>query len=153
MEVVNVHASCVALGRQGVLLLGESGAGKSDLALRLIDEGARLVADDRTELFATRGRLHARAPGTIAGLIEARGLGLIALPFARQVKIALAVQLEAPRKRLPDAAFYAPPAPIKLVRPPPFIMLDGKLASAPARIRLALRAFAQDLFREDLNPT
>lgn len=151
--IANVHASCVALGSRGVLLLGGSGAGKSDLALRLIDEGAILVADDRTELYAARGRLCARAPKSIAGLIEVRGLGLIALPFARQVTVALAVQLEAPRKRLPDTAFYAPPAPVKLVRPPPFIMLDGRLASAPARIRLALKAFAKDLFREDFNPT
>ena len=44
MKTVNIHASCVAIGHKGVLILGDSGAGKSDLALRLIDDGARLVA-------------------------------------------------------------------------------------------------------------
>src|SRR3546814_13743382 len=48
-EIVNIHASCVAAGNGGVLILGNSGQGKSDLALRLIDRGARLVADDRSE--------------------------------------------------------------------------------------------------------
>ena len=69
-EDVNIHASCVAIGGKGVLLLGDSGAGKSDLALRLIDEGARLVADDRAELYRRarrtlrpRARIHRRADG------------------------------------------------------------------------------------------
>lgn len=60
LKIANIHASCVAIGAKGVLILGESGAGKSDLALRLMDEGARLVADDRTELYAAKGRLMAR---------------------------------------------------------------------------------------------
>ena len=55
-DETNIHASCVAMGGHGVLLLGASGAGKSDLALRLIDEGAQLVADDRTLLFTRRRR-------------------------------------------------------------------------------------------------
>ena len=63
---VNIHASCVAFGGKGVLLLGASGAGKSSLALRLVDDGARLVADDRCDLFPRGGKLHARAPASIA---------------------------------------------------------------------------------------
>lgn len=153
MRAVNIHASCVAIASKGVLILGDSGSGKSDLALRLIDDGARLVADDRTELYAARGRLCARAPKSIAGLIEVRGLGVIALPFAKSVPLALAVKLGALPKRLPDPAFYTPPASLKPAKSVPFIMLDGALPSAPARIRLALAAFAQGLFREDFNPT
>jgi hypothetical protein len=153
MKTVNIHADCVAIGTRGVLILGDSGAGKSDLALRLIDAGAKLVADDRTELYLARGRLCARAPKTIAGLIEVRGLGVIALPFAKNVSLDLAVKLGVPAKRLPDAHFYAPPAPLKLVKPLPFIMLDGTAPSAPARIRIALASFAKDLFRDDFNPT
>jgi HPr kinase/phosphorylase len=153
MNYVNVHASCVALGRQGVLILGDSGAGKSDLALRLIDDSATLVADDRTEIYIVRGALYARAPGSIAGLIEVRGLGVIAQPYRRSVKLALAVRLGSPGHRLPDPAFYTPPARLKVAKPLPFIMLDGAAASAPARIRLALAAFAKGLFREDFNPT
>ncbi len=87
MPEANIHASCIAIGSRGVLLLGPSGAGKSDLALRLIEEGAkegvRLVADDRTILFAANGALHARAPASIRGLLEVRGL-------AAKVRAALA---------------------------------------------------------------
>src|SRR5581483_2217647 len=60
----------------GVLIEGDSGSGKSDLALRALDEGWALVADDRTLLWACEGRLYGRAPDPIAGLIEARGLGV-----------------------------------------------------------------------------
>jgi hypothetical protein len=153
MKTVNIHASCVAIGKTGVLILGDSGAGKSDLALRLIDDGAKLVADDRSELYVARGMLHARAPKSIAGLLEVRGLGIVALPFAKNVPLGLAVKLGMPPKRLPDAAFYEPPAPLKAAKALPFIILDGALPGAPARIRLALRAFSKGLFREDFNPT
>lgn len=152
-KTVNIHASCIAIGKRGVLILGDSGAGKSDLALRLIDDGARLVSDDRTELYVSRGMLHARAPKSIAGLLEVRGLGIVALPFAKDVTLGLAVRLGVPPKRLPDTAFYAPPAPLKAAKPLPFIILDGALPGAPARIRLALTAFSEGLFREDFNPT
>ena len=47
---VRLHATCVQLGGVGVVLLGASGVGKSDLALRLIDAGALLVADDQLEV-------------------------------------------------------------------------------------------------------
>ena len=153
MKTVNIHASCVAIGHKGVLILGDSGAGKSDLALRLIDDGARLVCDDRAELYLANGGLCARAPKSIAGLIEVRGLGLIALPCRKTVRLALTVKLGAMAKRLPDVAFYTPPPPLRMAKPLPFIMLDGAMPSAPARIRLALAAFAKGLFREDFNPT
>jgi len=153
LRTVNIHACCVAVNGRGVLLLGGSGAGKSDLALRLIDDGAKLVSDDRTELSVERGKLWARAPKSIAGLIEVRGLGIVALPFAPKAVIALAVKLGATAERLPHPSTYTPPPPLIMVKPPPFILLDGGLPSAPAKIRLALAAFAQDLWREDFNPT
>jgi len=151
MKPVVIHASCVSVKGKGVVILGESGAGKSDLALRLIDEGARLVADDQTELSVEKGRLMARAPRRIAGLIEVRGLGIVAHPFAKTAAIALVVKLAVP-ERLPHPQSFQPPKPLKLAKPPPLILLDGSLPSAPARIRLALAAFAKGLLREDLNP-
>lgn len=130
----NVHASCVAVGNKGVLLLGDSGAGKSDLALRLIDEGARLVADDRTDLWTENGRLLARAPTNLAGLIEVRGLGIARLAHRKQVRIALAVRLGHAGARLPEAQFYTFTGadPVRLMT------MDGREASATAKIRLAI---------------
>lgn len=135
-----VHATCVALPEGGVLLRGESGAGKSDLALRLIDGGARLVADDQTMLTRDGARLIARAPATIAGLIEARGVGILRLPperLAPQVVVALIVDLVDPARieRLPEAA-REDLLGVSLQR----VSLAPFEASAPAKIRLALIA-------------
>ncbi len=146
----NIHASCVTIGGKGVLLLGPSGAGKSDLALRLLDEGAKLVADDRCELFMRGGKLCARPPEAIAGLLEMRGIGIIALPHAKSAVLALAVRLGASRVRLPEPAFYTPP--LKSAPPLPLILVKAEAASATARIRAALAAFSQNRFRDTFNP-
>jgi len=144
----NIHASCVALDARGILLLGPSGSGKSDLALRLIDDGARLVADDRTILFTNKGKLHARAPASIKGLLEVRGLGIIELPAQSKVKIALVVRLGREGARLPVPRFYHMPAAVRAAAKVPQIALDARFASAPAKIRTALAAFSQGLFRD-----
>ena len=143
MKTINIHASCVAIGKHGVLLLGKSGAGKSELALRLVDEGARLVADDRTDLFLRGNVLMARAPATIAGLLEVRELGIIAMPYAKATKLALVVQLGKAGPRLPHPRFYAAPFD---ARPVPEITLDGHAAAATAKIRAALAAFSKGCF-------
>jgi serine kinase of HPr protein (carbohydrate metabolism regulator) len=104
-----VHATLAATWRDGgwtgVLLRGPSGAGKSTLALRLIQRGWRLVADDRVTLWASGGQVFGRAPATLRGLIEARGVGVVpasALPWAR---VRLVVDLTAPEsvERMPEA--------------------------------------------------
>jgi hypothetical protein len=147
----NIHATCVAVGAQGVLLLGPSAAGKSDLALRLIDDGAKLVADDRAILFIKNSALHARAPDSIRGLIEVRGVGIIKLPVRASARIALVVALGREGARLPKPQFYRPPGLPSLTAPPPRIALDARFASTPARIRAALAAYAQGLFRDTFN--
>ncbi|HEY5083403.1 MAG TPA: HPr kinase/phosphatase C-terminal domain-containing protein [Rhizomicrobium sp.] len=156
MKTANIHASCALIGRHGVLILGESGAGKSDLLLQLMDEGGRLVADDRSELYAVKGRLCARAPKSIAGLIEVRGLGIVAQPFAKSAVLALAVRLGAPTdfpERLPEPAFFQPPEGLGRAKAIPLIVLDGTAASAPARLRLALKAVTKSLIRQGFNPS
>jgi serine kinase of HPr protein (carbohydrate metabolism regulator) len=150
MKPLNIHASCVRIGASGILLLGRSGSGKSDLALRLIADGAKLVADDRTELFVAGGRLRARPPRALAGLMEINGLGIIAQPHVAQALIALAVQLDAKPQRLPKAQFYT--VPLQDHAPVPLIGLDAFQASAPARIAAALTAFSKGLFRDTANP-
>jgi hypothetical protein len=147
-----IHASCVSIGGKGVLLLGASGAGKSDLALRLIDGGARLVADDACELFVRGGKLCARAPASIAGLLELRGQGIIAMPCAKSVALALAVDLRPSPARLPEPAFFKPPKGLKEANRLPLIMVKAEAASAPARIRMGLAAFLNGGFRDTFNP-
>ena len=148
-DPINIHASCVAIGNKGVLLLGKSGTGKSDLALRLIDGGARLVADDRVLLFLKGGALHARAPDTIRGLLEIRGVGIVELPIRRQVRLALAVMLGREGARLPKPQFWE--APLRMNTKLPQIALEARYASAPAKVRAALEAFSHEAFRDNFN--
>lgn len=88
-----IHASCVAFDGRGVLLIGPSGAGKSSLALRLMSLGARLVSDDQTLLEVEDGKLFARAPDNLCGMIEARYLGLLSAPAIDRAPIVLVVDL------------------------------------------------------------
>lgn len=106
MSAAVLHASAVAFGPAGgVLIEGPSGSGKSTLALALIAAGADLVADDRTLVFAQGGALYARAPRTIAGLIELRGLGLLRRAARGLARLRLVVTLGAPdAPRLPAPA-------------------------------------------------
>ncbi len=87
---------------KGLLILGKSGAGKSSLALAMIALGADLVADDRTEITMTEGQLIASASPPLQGLIEARGIGLLRLPFLASVALKAAVNLDqSETERLP----------------------------------------------------
>jgi serine kinase of HPr protein (carbohydrate metabolism regulator) len=134
---MRVHATTVAIGERAVMILGASGAGKSDLALRLIDRGAMLVADDYTELSVADGALLARPPATIAGKIEVRGIGIVSLPFRAPVRVALAIRLGA-EERMPDPRMV-PIAGVAL----PEVAIDPRAGSAPIKVELALEASAQ----------
>lgn len=90
----NIHANCIRAHGKGLLILGASGAGKSSLSAQLIALGAVLVADDRCEIWPQQGRLMARAPKPLAGLLELRGIGIIRLPFFPTTPIAALVHLE-----------------------------------------------------------
>jgi serine kinase of HPr protein (carbohydrate metabolism regulator) len=155
----NIHATCVRIGRAGValkapasagvLLLGDSGAGKSDLALRLIGRGAKLVADDRTELSVERGRLIARAPKSISGLMEVRGVGIVEMPHAASAHIVLVVDLAGKVKRLPERQRFAPPKGLQLAQKarPFLIALRAFEESAPDKILAAVAALHNDALR------
>jgi HPr kinase/phosphorylase len=103
-----VHGSAVALAGRGVLILGASGSGKSALALRLVGRGAALVADDRVWVERRGGALVARAAETTAGLIEARGFGLLRVASVPEAPLLLAVDLDrAPAARMPQPVTFA----------------------------------------------
>ena len=108
VSILHIHATCVEKAGQGVLLLGESGSGKSDLALRLLAAGWQLVADDQVLLQVQENALYANAPILLQGMIEVYGLGICKVPFVLSAKIFLAVQLQplgAVIERLPEPEY------------------------------------------------
>lgn len=136
-----VHATSVLVEGAGVLIRGAPGSGKSDLALRLIDAGASLVADDRTEIAREDGALVARAPEPIAGLLEVRGLGIVKVRSAPEARLALVVDLVGPQEveRMPEPCF-ADLLGIKL----PLIRLAPFQAAAAAKLRLAVVSLGRE---------
>jgi serine kinase of HPr protein (carbohydrate metabolism regulator) len=101
----------VLVGARAILIRGPAGAGKSRLALELIQAAAtgrlafsRLIADDRVHVAAIRGRLIARAPVNLAGLMEIRGLGICRLPYEPMAVVRLVVDLATATERMPQAA-------------------------------------------------
>lgn len=102
--MVRIHASSVVIDKKAVLLRGPSGSGKSDLTLRLIEQGATLLSDDYVLLREEDGTIVARPPETIAGLIEVRGLGILRLPYCDQAVVHLVADLVSPEEvpRLPE---------------------------------------------------
>lgn len=129
-----LHATTVAIGGRGVMFEGASGAGKSDLALRLIDRGAALVSDDYSFVQRRDGQLFVSAPATIAGKIEVRGLGIVDMSHTTEAPVALLVMLGEPGVRLPEPGQARNVLGIDL----PVFVLDGREASAAIKIELAL---------------
>lgn len=152
---LTMHASCVALGDSGVLILGGPGSGKSDLVLALIDQPglgtgselirARLVADDQTLIERKGDALFAGSPEAIAGLLEIRGQGIVKVDHVEEVRLALVVSLRAEIERMPEEDDrFTVIAGVKLRA----IAVDPGRASAPARIRAALTAGIFDEVRQ-----
>jgi len=137
--VTRVHATAIAIGRRGVLIRGRSGRGKSDLALRLIDGGAKLIADDVVEIVKRGTALELRPPGEtprhLKGKMEVRGLGIVAMPSVARARLALVIQLVEPERveRYPESARMAfLGIRIKLLK------LSAFEASSAAKVRLAV---------------
>jgi HPr kinase/phosphorylase len=141
------HGTCIDFDGAGVLILGAPGSGKSDLALRLLDRSglglsglaktAALVADDQVAVTFDQGRLLARPPPAIRGLLEVRGLGIVEVPHRPQTVLALVITLSDASmiERLPEPQDLACTI---LGQKLPLLRLDPRIASAPARVRAAL---------------
>jgi HPr kinase/phosphorylase len=133
-----MDGTAVALDGAAVLLTGKSGSGKSDLALRLIDAGAKLIADDRVELVLVGGVVQCRAPSdmppNLRGRIEVRGVGILPAPVTDEpVPLKWCVELvHGPVERLPAAETRR-----FLGIDIPLLRLDPFEASAVAKLRLA----------------
>jgi HPr kinase/phosphorylase len=134
-----VHATTIDIAGLGVLILGETGAGKSDLALRLIADGALLVADDQTDVAVAGDALRATSPATISGLIEARGVGIVraATKAATRLRLAVTLIVRAP-ERMPELRTWSLPGHTNPSIP--LIELGVFEASAVEKLRRALTA-------------
>ncbi len=141
---LRIDGVAVAIDGQAVLLRGPSGSGRSDLALRLIDERAKLISDEQVELRCDAGRLLVGMPGlmpaALKGMIEARGLGLVSVPHVDEfvplawvIDMARAVDIE--RMPTADRAEY-------LGICVPLLKLDPFTVSATAKLRLAVSSGA-----------
>ena len=130
------HATCVEFEGKGVLILGPSGSGKSDLALRLIDQGAILISDDYVEVNCEKGQLIAHCAPNIEGLIEVRGVGLVKTDYIKSTTLHLALELihRDEIERLPiDKVFDQEECQI------PLFEFDAFSVSAVAKIRVVLK--------------
>lgn len=131
-----LHGSAVRLGDKGILLLGRSGRGKSDLALQMIDQGAVLIADDQVRIHREGDHLIAEAPSELSGLLEVRGVGIMHLPHTRSMlNLVVDLDLDKEETRLPDP-MIACWCGLDLRK----IQINPKAASAIAKIKIALHA-------------
>lgn len=137
--MTRVHATCVEVHGRGILLIGPSGSGKSDLALRLIDRGSALVSDDYVDLKVDDGHLIATAPSRIAGKIEIRGLGIVACPAIARTRIQLAFDLGTQPDRFPLEPLKTEYLGIRLA----LVRVDAHDASAPIKVEYAVEHLAR----------
>lgn len=75
-----IQASAVAIGGRAIMIEGETGTGKSSLALALIDRGGELIGDDGVALTRKAGTIIASPPPNIAGKLEIRHVGIVEMP-------------------------------------------------------------------------
>jgi HPr kinase/phosphorylase len=122
-----LHGSCASRDGDAILVVGPPGSGKSDLVLRLLSRGFELVADDQVDILDGI----ASCPAALAGLLEARGLGIVRLPFRSHARLVLIVQLDPHYDRMPQPQQHPD---LRL----PVIQLDATAASAPEKVILAL---------------
>lgn len=138
-----IHATLVRMGKKGVLLIGKSGSGKSDLALRLIEnKKAQLAADDVVEVFEQEKKLMGRAPKNLQGLLEVRNVGIVNYPFTEQTSVDMVVELKETLAEIPRM----PTRQKELILGLEINKIDlyAKENSAPDKVVAALRRFEQN---------
>ena len=158
-EILQIHATCVALDGHAVIVRGDPGSGKSDLALRLIDEPgfgvcgeqilAKLVADDQIILKRSADDLVVSPASSLAGLMEIRGLGIAKVPYVEDVPLAMVVDIEPTSniERLPDPEFKTFEA---LGVSVPRIAIDASQSSAAARVRAGFQIVRKNLLDRNI---
>jgi HPr kinase/phosphorylase len=130
-----VYGTCIAINGKAVLFRGPSGSGKSDLALRVVEAGGRLISDDQTILVRENDWIVASCPDPISGQIEVRGVGIVPVEAIRRAPLSLVMDLVPGEQveRFPDLRFcHYLGIDIPLLNIAPFEI------SAAAKVRIAL---------------
>ena len=141
MNLKRIHSTSVVIDDNGVLILGDSGSGKSDLALRLIDNGATLISDDISICRKNLNNIYLYCPPEIKGLLEVREIGIITVPFVERIKLRLVVNLKSiNNERFPKDSTYRILG-IKI----PIINIEGKNSSAVAKIKVKLNEIRETI--------
>ena len=141
MSLKRIHSSSIVIDDNGVLILGDSGSGKSDLALRLIDNGATLISDDISICRKNSNNIYLYCPPEIKGLLEVREIGIITVPFVERIKLRLVVNLKSNNnERFPKDSSYRILG-IKI----PIINIEGKNSSAVAKIKVKLNEIRETI--------
>ena len=136
-----MHSSSIVIDDNGVLILGDSGSGKSDLALRLIDNGATLISDDVSICKKNLNNIYLYCPPETKGLLEVREIGIVTVPFVERIKLKLVVNLKSKKnERFPEDN-YLKILGIKI----PLINIDGKNSSAVAKIKVKLNEISETI--------
>ncbi len=131
-----IHSTAVSIDGHGVLIAGPSGSGKSDLALRLLDRGAVLIADDYVILEDGVDAPLLRQPPNIAGKLEVREIGIVDVPCVDDIPARLYVELGEAGERLPETL----PFTIVDGHELPLLQINPFHASAPIKVELALKS-------------
>ena len=107
MKTTSLHGTCVEVKGKGVLITGNPGAGKSALALQLMDRGALFISDDQTVLSQETGEIVIQAPLALKGLMEVRGVGICQFPCQEKSFLRLFVEIcdSIDVERLPEPSF------------------------------------------------
>ena len=135
----NIHATGICINGQGVIITGPSGSGKSDLALRLIDRGAKLISDDRVIISIFANDITLKQAPNIEGKIEVRGIGILCVPAVTNIILRMHVDLKAKAERLPDQPSDQHVAGISI----PTIAISAFEASAPIKVEMALTSIVE----------
>jgi HPr kinase/phosphorylase len=131
-----IHGTSICYKQNGLLFLGESGTGKSDLALRLIDKGADLIADDQTILTLKNNEIILSCPEKIKSKLEIRGIGIIEMPSIEEHQLDIVFQLKSFREieRVPNENWI-----ILLNQKIPYYEIDPFELSINAKINFLLK--------------
>ena len=141
MNLKRIHSTSVVIDDNGVLILGDSGSGKSDLALRLIDNGATLISDDISICRKNSNNIYLYCPPEIKGLLEVREIGIITVPFVERIKLRLVVNLKSNNNERFNKDNYITILGIKI----PIINIEGKNSSAVAKIKVKLNEIRETI--------